>query len=80
MNEESLHSIGDLARRTGLPVKTIRFHSDRGLVPPTGRSPVGLRLTMPGVSDDLDGLLQRIAWDTVTAYPLSGVQAPKGRN
>lgn len=44
MNEESLHSIGDLARRTGLPVKTIRFYSDRGLVPPTGRSPVGYRL------------------------------------
>ncbi|PZF81545.1 MerR family transcriptional regulator [Jiangella anatolica] len=36
-------SIGDLARRTGLPVKTIRYYADIGLVPPTGRSPAGYR-------------------------------------
>ncbi|MFL6110979.1 MAG: MerR family transcriptional regulator, partial [Catenulispora sp.] len=34
----------DLARRTGLPVKTIRFYADTGLVPPTDRSPAGYRL------------------------------------
>ncbi|MFD5759683.1 MerR family transcriptional regulator [Streptomyces sp. NPDC127044] len=39
-----LCSIGELARRTGLTVKAIRFYSDRGLVPPTGRSPAGYRL------------------------------------
>ncbi|GIF65895.1 MerR family transcriptional regulator [Asanoa ishikariensis] len=32
------YSIGDLARRTGLPVRTIRFYSDAGLLPPTDRS------------------------------------------
>jgi DNA-binding transcriptional MerR regulator len=39
-----LRSIGELARRTGLTVKAIRFYSDRGIVPPTGRSPAGHRL------------------------------------
>lgn len=37
-------SIGELARRTGLPVKTIRFYSDEGLLPPTDRTPSGYRL------------------------------------
>ncbi|MFF1308809.1 MerR family transcriptional regulator [Streptomyces sp. NPDC058307] len=36
--------MGDLARRTGLTVKTIRFYSDRGIVAPTDRSPAGYRL------------------------------------
>ena len=39
----ALYSIGDLARRTGLTVKAIRFYSDSGLVPPTDRSPAGYR-------------------------------------
>jgi DNA-binding transcriptional MerR regulator len=37
-------TIGDLARRTGLPVKTLRFWSDEGLLPPTSRSASGYRL------------------------------------
>ena len=37
------YSIGDLARRTGLPVKTVRFYSDRGIVPPAGRTAAGYR-------------------------------------
>lgn len=40
---DELFSIGELARRTGLTVKAIRFYSDRGLVPPTDRSPAGYR-------------------------------------
>lgn len=44
MNDgEARYSIGDLARRTGLTVKAIRFHSDSGIVPPTERSPAGYR-------------------------------------
>ena len=43
MDGDTLYSIGDLARRTGLTVKAIRFYSDRGLVPPTDRSPAGHR-------------------------------------
>jgi DNA-binding transcriptional MerR regulator len=44
MDGDALYSIGDLARRTGLTVKAIRFYSDRGIVPPTDRSPAGYRL------------------------------------
>ncbi|WP_448318435.1 MerR family transcriptional regulator [Streptomyces sp. CO7] len=44
MNGPALHSIGELARRTGTTVKTVRFYSDCGLVPPTDRSPAGYRL------------------------------------
>jgi DNA-binding transcriptional MerR regulator len=44
MDGDTLYSIGDLARRTGLTVKAIRFYSDRGIVPPTDRSPAGYRL------------------------------------
>ncbi|MFG1705045.1 MerR family transcriptional regulator [Nonomuraea sp. M3C6] len=43
MNGDTLYSIGELARRTGLTVKAIRFYSDRGLVPPADRSPAGYR-------------------------------------
>jgi DNA-binding transcriptional MerR regulator len=41
MGGDTLYSIGDLARRTGLTVRTIRFYSDRGIVPPADRSPAG---------------------------------------
>lgn len=44
MNGDTLYSIGELARRTGFTVKTIRFYSDRGIVAPTDRSPAGYRL------------------------------------
>ncbi|RST08959.1 MerR family transcriptional regulator [Streptomyces sp. WAC07149] len=47
MHSDTLHSIGELARRTGLTVKTIRFYSDKGIVPPAGRSPAGYRLYGP---------------------------------
>ncbi|AQZ69637.1 MerR-family transcriptional regulator [[Actinomadura] parvosata subsp. kistnae] len=43
MDGDTLYSIGDLARRTGLTVKTVRFYSDAGIVPPTSRSPAGYR-------------------------------------
>ncbi|WP_329110197.1 MerR family transcriptional regulator [Micromonospora sp. NBC_01699] len=45
MNDHStLFTIGQLAARTGLSVRTIRFWSDSGLVPPAGRSAGGYRL------------------------------------
>jgi DNA-binding transcriptional MerR regulator len=43
-DEGPLLSIGELARRTGLPVRTIRFWSDAGVVPPAGRTESGRRL------------------------------------
>jgi len=49
-----LHSIGDLARRTGLAVRTIRFYSDGGIVAPAGRSRAGHRLYDAGAVARLD--------------------------
>ena len=37
-------SIGALSRRTGVSVKTLRFYSDEGLLPPAERSRTGYRL------------------------------------
>ncbi|WP_437571925.1 MerR family transcriptional regulator [Sorangium sp. So ce542] len=37
-------TIGALSRRTGIPVKTLRFYSDEGLLPPSARSRSGYRL------------------------------------
>jgi DNA-binding transcriptional MerR regulator len=36
--------IGEVARRSGLTVKTIRFYCDQGLIRPSGRSEGGYRL------------------------------------
>ncbi|WP_026341183.1 MerR family transcriptional regulator [Actinomadura atramentaria] len=44
MADDTLLTIGELARLTGLTVKTIRFWSDEGLVPPAARTPAGYRL------------------------------------
>lgn len=52
MDGTTLYSIGELSRRAGLPVRTIRFYSDSGVVAPTSRSPAGYRLY------DLDALLR----------------------
>lgn len=52
MNDATLHPIGEVARLTGLSVKTIRFYSDSGVVPLAARSPAGYRLY------DLDALLR----------------------
>lgn len=37
-------TIGQLARRTGLPVRTLRFWSDEGVIPPVSRSSGGYRM------------------------------------
>ena len=43
----ALLSIGELATQTGLPVRTIRFYSDAGVVPEAERSEAGYRLYGP---------------------------------
>ena len=43
----TLLTIGELAERTGLSVRTIRFYSDSGVVPPAGRTDAGYRLYGP---------------------------------
>lgn len=47
MADGTLITIGELARLTGVPVKTVRFWSDEGLVPPAARTPAGYRLFGP---------------------------------
>ncbi|GFE26069.1 hypothetical protein Sliba_65220 [Streptomyces nigrescens] len=49
MNEDGtgLLTIGELARLTGVPVKTIRSWSDQDLLPPAARTPAGYRLYGP---------------------------------
>lgn len=54
MDGDRLYSIGELARRTGLTVKTVRFYSDRGIVPPTDRSAAGYRRYDDGAVARLD--------------------------
>jgi DNA-binding transcriptional MerR regulator len=44
MERDTLYSIGELARRTGLTVKAIRFYSERGIVASIGRNSAGHRL------------------------------------
>lgn len=44
MDGDTYFTIGELARRTGLTVKAVRFYSDTGIVPPADRSPAGYRL------------------------------------
>ncbi len=39
-----LLQIGQVAERTGLSLRTIRFYEENGLVPPTGRTAGGFRL------------------------------------
>jgi DNA-binding transcriptional MerR regulator len=53
MKKQTL-TIGELARRTGVPVKTLRFWSDEGLLPPTMRSRSGYRLYAEDVTVRLD--------------------------
>jgi DNA-binding transcriptional MerR regulator len=43
MDDRTELSIGQLSDRTGVSVKTLRFWSDSGVVPPTGRSRAGHR-------------------------------------
>ncbi|MFH9753440.1 MerR family transcriptional regulator [Streptomyces griseus] len=68
MDGDTLYSIGELARRTGLTVKTIRFYSDRGIVAPTDRSPAGYRLyTVDAVARlDLVRTLRELGLDLPT--------------
>jgi DNA-binding transcriptional MerR regulator len=45
--------IGEVARRSGLSVKTIRFYCDQGLLRPSGRSEAGYRLFQEDILAEL---------------------------
>ncbi|GAA4631138.1 MerR family transcriptional regulator [Actinoallomurus vinaceus] len=44
VNEDGCYTIGQVARLSGLSVPTVRYYSDAGLVPPTGRTAGGYRI------------------------------------
>jgi len=50
---EGLLKIGDVAARSGLTVKTVRFYCDEGLIHPASRSDGGFRLFSPDVFEEL---------------------------
>ena len=44
MDNQELFSIGELSKRCGVPVKTIRHYADEGVVPPSATSEAGYRM------------------------------------
>ena len=58
IREETMRSsdgmtIGVLARKSGIAVRTLRFYEERGLIAPLGRTAKGYRLYGPNVVEDL---------------------------
>ncbi|NUS13478.1 MAG: MerR family transcriptional regulator, partial [Streptomyces sp.] len=56
MPPDQLWSIGELAGRAGVTVKTVRFYSDRGLLPEAYRSTGGHRRYGPDALDRLGAI------------------------
>ncbi len=42
--DQDMHQIGEVAKKVGLSLRTIRHYEEVGLVPPSGRSEGGFRL------------------------------------
>ncbi|MBL7261165.1 MerR family transcriptional regulator [Paractinoplanes lichenicola] len=82
-----MYTIGDLSRRSGLPVRTIRFYSDAGVLPPTARTGAGHRRYDDTAASRLDLLctlrqigfdlatIQRVLADELTVAQAAAVQA-----
>ena len=51
-----LHGIGDFSRMSGLPVKTLRFYHEKGLLVPAAIEPESgkLRLSLSAVADQAE--------------------------
>lgn len=56
---QELQKIGAVAKRSGVPVKTIRFYCDQGLLQPSGRSEGRYRLFDASVYGEL-GLIRTL--------------------
>ncbi|MEU1281900.1 MerR family transcriptional regulator [Streptomyces sp. NPDC005805] len=59
MTPDATWSIGELAARAGVTVKTVRFYSDHGLLPEAGRSAGGHRRYGPGALERI-GLIRSL--------------------
>jgi len=44
LRADGLYQIGEVAERTGLSLRTVRYYDEVGLAPPSGRSSGGFRL------------------------------------
>lgn len=79
MSVDGLWSIGELAEHAGTTVKTVRFYSDRGLLPEAGRSSGGHRRYGPEALDRLRLIRSLRALDLPlpeVGQVLSGAGAP----
>ncbi|MCE7005957.1 MerR family transcriptional regulator [Kibdelosporangium philippinense] len=72
------YTIGELASRTGLTVKAIRFYADRGIVPPTDRSPAGHRQYSPEARARLELVreLRALGMDLRTVHKILTQETP----
>lgn len=69
------HTIGELARRAGVSVKTIRYYSNEGLLPPRGRTESGYRV----YGDDAIVRLELIRTLREAGMPIAQIRAVTGR-
>jgi hypothetical protein len=74
MNGDQQYPIGEVARRTGLSVKAIRYYADTGVVTPSGRTPAGYRLfsgadvaRLDPTSPECDDLVATVMGEYATA-------------
>jgi len=76
VSDRRLIGIGELSRRTGVPVRTIRFYSDIGLLPETERSNGGYRLynTDAAARLELIRALRELGMDLDTVRQVLGRQ------
>ena len=61
-NDGPLLTIGELARSVGVPVRTIRFWSDSGLVPQASRTDGDRRLYDPACVAQLELVMTLRGW------------------
>ena len=66
-----MYTVGELAKQTGVTIRTLHHYDELGLVSPTGRSPAGYRLY-----DDGDVLrLQQVLFYRELGFPLDEIAA-----
>lgn len=70
--------IGELADRTRVPAKTIRYYESIGLLPPPGRSPNGYRDYDASTVDRL-GFIRRAKASGLTLAEIGGVISVRDR-
>ncbi|MGE7468097.1 MerR family transcriptional regulator [Bosea sp. NPDC003192] len=71
------YTIGELARLCGVPVRRIRFYSDKGLLPPTTRTMANYRVYSNADAARLD-LIQALRAMGVSLAAIGGILARKG--